>query len=351
MSRNITLDGNEVNQESKCYVIAEIGHNHQGDVEKCKKLFDEAKLSGANAVKIQKRNNKELFTQDMYDSPYLSLNSYGATYGTHRDFLEFDLSQYKELKDYASSIGITFFSTAFDFKSIEFLEKVDLPIYKVASGDIINTPLLKEIAKLNKPMIISTGGASMDDVKRAYETIMPINNQLCIMQCTSGYPPSFEELNLNVIKTYMDEFNDIIIGFSAHDSGIAMGLVGYVLGARIIEKHFTLNRALKGTDHAFSLEPNGLKKLIRDLDRTHTAFGDGNKYRFSSEEAPLYKMGKKIVASRNLSSEHIITFEDLSFKSPNDGLPPWEYIRVIGKKLKNEINKDQNIELENLKDN
>ena len=168
------------------------------------------------------------------------------------------------------------------------------------------------------------------------------------MQCTSGYPPLFEELNLNVINTYLNKFQDIVIGFSAHDSGIAMGVAGYVLGARVIEKHFTLNRALKGTDHAFSLEPQGLKKLIRDLNRTHEALGNGIKDRYPSEEAPLYKMGKKIVASQKLVPGAVIKFEDLKFKSPNDGLPPWRYKEVIGRKIKSEIEEDQNIDMDNL---
>ncbi len=348
MERKLDLDTKIITQDSPCYVIAEIGHNHQGDLEQCKKLFDSAKDAGANAVKLQKRDNRELFTKKMYDSTYAGENAYADTYGSHREFLEFNHDQYMDLKSYANEIGITFFSTAFDFSSLDFLEKINLPIYKVASGDINNVPLLKEIAKTGKPMIVSTGGAKMVDVERAYDEIMPINNKLCIMQCTSGYPPLFEELNLNVINTYLNKFQDIVIGFSAHDSGIAMGVAGYVLGARVIEKHFTLNRALKGTDHAFSLEPQGLKKLIRDLNRTHEALGNGIKDRYPSEEAPLYKMGKKIVASQKLVPGAVIKFEDLKFKSPNDGLPPWRYKEVIGRKIKSEIEEDQNIDMDNL---
>ncbi len=346
--RNLVIDGVTINDQSACYVIAEIGHNHQGNLEQCKRMFKVAQEAGANSVKLQKRDNRALFTKAMYDSPYNSENAYAPTYGTHRDALEFGKADYLELKKYAQELGITFFSTAFDIPSADFLAEVDLPAYKIASGDINNTPLLKYVAKMGKPMVVSTGGAQMDDVRRAYETIMPINRQLTILQCTSGYPPTFEELNLRVIETYRREFPDIVIGFSAHDSGIAMAMAGYVLGARVIEKHFTLNRALKGTDHAFSLEPQGLAKMIRDLKRAHIALGDGVKRRYPSEEAPLFKMGKKIVAARDLPAGHKLSAADLTFKSPNDGLPPWRVDEVIGRTLMTSVTEDGNVNLENV---
>lgn len=346
--RKLVINGFEISDDSDAYVIAEIGHNHQGSLEQCKKMFDVAKLCGANAVKLQKRDNRALFTKEMYDSPYHSENAFAPTYGAHREYLEFGRDEYVELKDYARQLGITFFSTAFDLSSADFLADLDMPAYKIASGDVNNTPLLKKVARLGKPMIVSTGGATMEDVRQAYETIMPINPQLCIMHCTSGYPPAFEELNLRVIETFRKEFPDIVIGLSSHDSGIAMALVGYMLGARIIEKHFTLNRAFKGTDHAFSLEHSGLEKMIRDLRRTRVALGDGKKRRFTSEEKPLNKMGKKIVAARDLPAGHRLTEADLAYKAPNDGLPPSVYEQVIGKVLKRPLREDENIMFEDL---
>jgi len=284
----------------------------------------------------------------MYDSAYNSENAYAPTYGAHREFLEFGRSEYQELRAYAAELGITFFSTAFDMPSADFLESLDPPAFKIASGDITNIPLLKYVAKFGRPMFVSTGGATMAEVQRAYDAIMPINTQLSIMQCTSGYPPAFEELNMRVIQTYRDAFPDIVIGFSAHDSGIAMGLAGYVLGARVIEKHFTLNRALKGTDHAFSLEPQGLGKLIRDLRRARIAMGDGVKRRFPSEDAPLFKMGKKIVAARNLPAGHVIAESDITYKCPADGLPPYLYDQVIGRRLVVALREEENVELGDL---
>lgn len=349
ISREVSIESHTISDNSDCYVVAEIGNNHQGSLEKAKELFRAAKDCGANAVKLQKRHNQELFTQAFYDKPYDHENSFGTTYGEHRDFLEFGRDEYLELKRYAKEIDITFFATAFDFSSADFLAELEMPAFKVASGDLTNIPLIKHIAKFQKPIIVSTGGGSLEDVRRAYDAIMPINPQLCLMQCTSGYPPAFEELNLRVISTYREQFPDIVVGLSAHDNGIAMGLVGYMLGARILEKHFTLNRAMKGTDHAFSLEHSGLQKLVRDLHRTRLALGDGVKQQYPSERAPIYKMAKKLVAARNLPVGHVLTREDIAIKSPNDGLLPYELDNVLGQVIKRPLVKDENLQFEDLK--
>ncbi len=329
--RKLTLNGKIVQDNSDCYVIAEIGHNHQGDLETAREMFRVAKESGADAVKLQKRDNRSLFTKAGYNKPYDNPNSYGATYGEHREFLEFGEIEYKTLMEYAHEIGITMFSTAFDFNSADFLAKLDIPIYKIASGDLKNIPLLKHIAEFQKPMVLSTGGGTMEDVNRAYDAIMPINQQLCILQCTAGYPAEFEELNLNVITTFRERFPKTTVGLSSHDNGIAMAIAAYMLGARVIEKHFTLNHTLKGTDHAFSLEPTGFRKLVRDLQRTKAAMGDGVKQTYSSEVNPITKMGKKMVAGRDLPAGHMIRREDIAFKSPGDGLPPYDIDKVIGR--------------------
>ena len=350
MARELTVDGTRIHDGGDCYVIAEIGHNHQGDLEQCKQMFDVAKQCGANAVKLQKRDNRSLFTKAMYDSPYLHRNSYAPTYGEHREKLEFGRPEYEELIRYAKTIGITFFATAFDIPSADFLAALDMPAYKIASGDLINIPLLRHVAKIGKPMIISTGGASMDDVVRAYRTIMPINPQLCILQCTSGYPAEFDELNLKVIQTYRERFPDVVIGLSSHDNGIAMASVAYVMGAGVVEKHFTLNRAAKGTDHAFSLTPEGLHRMVRDLRRTHQALGDGVKRSYESEKAPLFKMQKKLVAARDLPAGHVLTADDIAMKSPGDGLPAYEFDNIVGMRLTAPLNADDNILYEGLEE-
>jgi sialic acid synthase len=182
---SITIGKHTINDDSHCYVIAEIGHNHQGSVQKARELFREAKLAGAHCVKLQKRNNRGLYTRAAYNKPYDNENSFGATYGEHREFLEFGLKEYKELQAYARELDIDFFATAFDIDSADFLASIDVPAYKIASGDLKSEPLLRHVAKFGKPIVISTGGAVIDDVRRAYDTIMPINPQLCMLQCSS----------------------------------------------------------------------------------------------------------------------------------------------------------------------
>ncbi len=343
MKREIILDGKRVNDTSDVYVIAEVGHNHQGDLEQCKRMFRRAKDCGADAVKLQKRDNKALFSTEKYNSIYDNPNSFGATYGEHREFLEFGRKEYLELKEYAVSLEITFFSTPFDTNSADFLEEIGLPFYKIASGDLKNIPLLKYIASFGKPIIVSTGGGTIEDVERVYNEIMPINKQLAVMQCTSAYPARPEQLNLYVIEEYRKNFPEIVIGYSGHDNGIAMPLVSYMLGARIIEKHFTLDRTLKGTDHAFSLSPTGLEHMVRDLRRARVALGKHHKEIDEGEREPLVKMGKKLVAAKSLPEGHELTEEDIAIKSPGDGLPPYELNNIIGKKLNRAVKEEEDI--------
>ena len=329
--RELSIGGQRISDDGDCWVIAEIGHNHQGNLDTAREMFAAAKACGANAVKLQKRDNRGLFTAAAYQKPYANPNSYGDTYGAHREFLEFEAAEYKALKACAEELGLVMFATAFDFASADFLAQMDMPVFKVASGDLKNIPLLKHIAGFQKPVILSTGGGTMEDVRRAHDAIMPINPQLCILQCTAGYPAAFEELNLQVISTFRERFPGTTIGLSSHDNGIAMALAAYMLGARVVEKHFTLNHTWKGTDHAFSLEPEGLRKMVRDLRRVRVAMGDGVKRVYASEVAPMIKMGKKIVAARDLPAGHAIRMEDLAIKCPGDGLPPYEIDKVIGR--------------------
>ena len=343
MKRSLVINKTKIHDDSDCYVIAEIGHNHQGDLEKAKQMFRAAYDSGVNAVKLQKRDNRTLFTRELFEMPYNNENGFGATYGAHREALEFGRDEYLELKKYAAELGLDFFATPFDFKSVDFLAELEMPAYKIASGDLKNTPLLIHIAKLGKPILVSTGGGKIEDVQRAYEAIMPINPHLCLMQCTANYPAEPEDMNLRVISTYRERFPELVIGLSDHHNGIAMALVGYMLGARVVEKHFTLNRAWRGTDQAFSLEPIGMRKLVRDLKRARTALGDGIKRPLESENKPLFKMGKKLVAARDLPAGYVLRAEDIAIKSPGDGLAPYELENLIGRQLKKNLREDENL--------
>src|SRR5919201_1521343 len=347
--RRLTIDGVEIHDDSDCYVIAEIGHNHQGSVEQAKAMVTVAKDCGADAVKLQKRSNRTLYTREFFEQPYDNEFSFGPTYGEHREALELGRDEYVEAQRYAREIGITFFATPFDFESADFLAELDVPAYKMASTDLVNTPLLRHVAGFGKPMLISTGGATPEDIDRALEAVRPINDQLCVLQCTASYPCETEDLNLRVITTLRERYPEFVIGLSDHQNGISMALVAFMLGARVIEKHFTLNHAWKGTDHAFSLMPEGLRKLVRDLRRGHPVLGDGGKRPLPAEAKPLEKMRKKLVAARDLELGHVLTAADVAIKSPADGgLPPYELDRIVGMRLRRSLGFEENILLADL---
>ncbi len=342
--RELVIDGRRIADDSDCFVIAEIGHNHQGSVERAQELFVLAKQCGVDAVKLQKRDNRSLFTRKLYDTPYDNENSFGATYGAHREALELDAASYAERQACARELGLVFFATAFDEASADLLEQLDLPAYKIASGDLRNTPLLRHVASFGKPLIVSTGGATLEDVDRAVETVTAINPQLCLLQCTAAYPAAVEELELGVITTYRERYPELVVGLSDHQDGIAMAPVAYMLGARVIEKHFTSSHTAKGTDHAFSLMPEGMRKLVRDLRRVPLAVGDGVKRPLASEAKPLQKMGKQLVASRDLPLGHVLDTGDLVAKSPAEGgLPPYALDELLGQTLVRPLSEDEAI--------
>jgi N-acetylneuraminate synthase/sialic acid synthase len=342
--RELVVDGRVITRNGPAYVIAEIGHNHQGDLEKAMALVRSARECGADAVKLQKRDNRSLYTRALFDSSYDNEHSFGRTYGEHREALELSASDWLELREFSKEEGITLFGTVFDESSADFLAELGMPAFKIASGDLTNVPLLRHVAKLGRPMFVSTGGGSMEDVERAVDAILPLNEQLCVLQCTAAYPCEVEELNLGVIETYRERFPELVIGLSDHQSGIAMSVVGFMVGARVIEKHFTLNHAWKGSDHAFSLMPEGMRRLVRDLHRVPDALGDGVKRPLASEERPLEKMGKKLVAARDLPVGHVLTSGDLVAKSPADGgLRPYELDDLLGGALVRALTVDEAI--------
>jgi sialic acid synthase len=286
--RELVIDGIRIADDTDCYVIAEIGHNHQGNLELCKEMIRAAKLAGCQAVKLQKRDNKTLYTEEFYHSPYNSENAFGPTYGLHREALEFSYEQYEALQEYSRAVGITFFATAFDVPSLGFLIEVGVPVIKIASGDITNTPLLEATAECGIPFIVSTGGASASIIDAVWRSYGPD----AILHCTSGYPAKYDELNLHCIPRMHFRFLGSIIGWSGHDRGTAMAVAAYTLGARIIEKHFTLDRTMKGTDQAMSLEPQGMQHMIESLKQCKLALGDGIKRQYDSEVEALKKQRK-----------------------------------------------------------
>lgn len=351
MQRELVLAGTTIHDRSECYVIAEIGSNHQGDVATAARLFEVAAECGAHAVKLQKRDNRNLYTSSFYNSPYEHENSFGRTYGEHRERLELAAGELVELDALARRLGITMFATAFDAASADFLFELGVPAFKVASADLTNTPLLRHIARFQKPMVVSTGGATLADVERAHDAIRPINPRLAFLQCTSSYPAELGDLDLEVISTLRRRFPELVIGWSSHSGEVAMAVAAYALGARIIEVHFTADRSQKGPDHAFSLEPDELRAMVSALRSARLALGGGVKEFKASERDAIRKMRKSLVAARGLEEGEVLGREDLLVRtSGGDGLPPYRLEEVLGRTLARGLEPDEDLTPDHLAD-
>jgi sialic acid synthase len=312
--RELTIGDHIINDDSDAFICAEIGSNHQGSVEICKRMIHAAQLAGADAVKLQKRDlaTWERDNPELWHSAYHSEHSFGATYGEHRRALEFADDAYREVRDYARGLGLVFFATAFDVASVQFLEGIGVPAIKIASGSIVNRPLLSRAAATEKPLVVSTGGATPGEIVAAAQTICEMGRTLetsearpfreetdypyALLACTSLYPCPPSQLHLRVIEEMRKNFPGVVIGLSDHQDGIDMAPVAYALGARIFEKHFCLDHTAKGSDQAMSLEPRGLEMYVRSLRRTRVALGDGIKRRLDGEAAALVKQGRKDLA-------------------------------------------------------
>ena len=258
-------------------VIAEIGCNHKGEMSIAKELLTIAAQSGVEVAKFQKRNNKELLTQEQYNTPHPNpINSYGATYGAHREFLEFNVNEHKELKKFAESLGIMYSTSVWDTTSAKEIVSLNPVLIKVPSACNNHFEMLKVLRdEYSGEVHISFGMTTKDEEEKIVSFFEAKNqgNRLVVYSCTSGYPVTFEDICMLEIVRIKEKFENRVkaIGFSGHHLGIAVDIAAYTLGAEWVERHFTLDRTWKGTDHAASLEPTGLKKLSRDLKATHKA--------------------------------------------------------------------------------
>jgi sialic acid synthase len=271
----------------RCFVIAEIGQNHQGDLEIAKELIRQAKICGADAVKSQKRDVRSLLTPEEYRRPYNSPHSFGATYGEHREALELSPRQYAELLLFARRMGIEFFASPWDTKSAELLHRLGMNLFKIPSACVTHLTLLRQIASYRKPVLLSTGMSTLEEIDAAMEALR--GTEVAILQCTSAYPCDFRDVHLRVLTTLQERYG-VPVGLSGHHRGIAVDVAAVALGARIIERHFTLDRTMKGSDHAASLEPPGLSRLVRDIRAVESALGRAEKRVQECEVPALEKL-------------------------------------------------------------
>ncbi len=335
----IKIGDKVVGEGEPCFIIAEGGVNHNGSLELAKKLVDVAVDCKADAVKFQKRNIEKILTREALKMPYLGPTSFGKTYGEHRRKLELPFDAWYELKEYCNERGIMLLASVWDEESADFIEELEVPAFKLPSADLTNLPLLEHIAKKKKPIILSTGMSNMEEIEDAVKTIKKYNDELILLQCTSTYPSEHKDINLRVMETLKNSL-DVLVGYSGHERGIAISEAAAVLGAVIIERHFTLDNMMKGPDHAASLEPTGLFKLIRDIRNIEVSMGSSEKRILEREKPIRTKLAKSVVAAVDIPKGMLITSGMLTVKGPNTGLPP-KYIYILpGKRAIKDIKED-----------
>ncbi len=325
------------------YIIAEIGINHNGDFDLAKQMIAEAAHSGVDAVKMQKRTIDEMYTKDALDVPYLKPYAFGKTYGEHKKFLEFSDDQYIELQKYAHSLGVEFLVSGFDSTGFEFIEKVlDVPIHKVASPFVTDYPLLKQVAEYGKPIFLSTGMHTMDEIRASVEFIRQYNDKIMLFHAVTMYPVPNNQVNLNVISTFKNELGTLV-GYSSHDTGVAIPAAAIALGACVIEKHFTLDRTMVGPDHAASAESRGMELIVKYSRAVRDSMGSYTRDMNEAETAARIKYGVSITSKRSISKGEVISEENIMVKCPGGGISPAEYWNLLGKRAVKDINADKTI--------
>ena len=276
MNRIKLTENRWIGENEPPFVIAEIGNNHNGDFNMAFKLIKIAKEIGVDAVKFQVKNIEKSFSKELLDSSYVNENSFGKTYREHKQALEFSEQQLKQIYDYAKKLDIVCFSTPFDIDSVDLLERIDNPIYKISSFHVTDLPLIERICKTKKPILISTGMSTIAEIDNAIDLIKKYTELYTILHSVSSYPTADEDINLNIITTLRDRYK-CPVGYSGHERGIAICSSAVVLGACVIERHFTFDRTMKGPDHASSVEPNGMADIVSRAKRFFVAMGNPKK--------------------------------------------------------------------------
>ncbi len=319
------------------YIIAEAGSNHNRSLKTAKKLIDVAKSSGADAVKFQTYSADTLYSKKTPTPKYLRKMTGKSLHQIIKD-IELPREFQGELSDYCTQEGIQFLSTPFDYAAVEELAALDMPAYKIASFEIVHLPLLKLVASKKKPILLSTGMASLGDIEDAIEAIGDC--PVALLHCVIGYPPPITDINLRVITTLKRAFN-VPVGYSDHSMSVSLPAAAVAVGACIIEKHYTLDRKMKGPDHPFALEPNELKAMVKNIREVDDAMGSDKK-KLSESEKELYRIGRRsIVAARKIKKGQTINEKDLTIKRPGYGISPKHISLVVGRKAKKDIDEDE----------
>lgn len=333
---------------SHTIIIAEAGVNHNGSLKMAKQLVDVAKNAGADYVKFQTGVPEKVISVFAEQAEYQKVNT-----GIRESQLDMvrkimlSFADFVALKEYCDHIGIKFLSTPFDFEAIDFLASLQMDYVKIPSGEITNLPYLRKIARLKIPIILSTGMSDMKEIEMALDVLVKNGMQqenLALLHCNTEYPTPYEDVNLRAMLTLRDTFG-VRIGYSDHTQGIEVPIAAVAMGAEIIEKHFTLDRALPGPDHKASLEPNELKAMVTSIRNIEQALGSEIKTVSVSERKNMAIARKSIVAAKTIKAGEIYTEENLTVKRPGNGVSPMMWDSVIGLKAKRNFQYDEPIEL------
>ena len=324
----------------KTIIIAEAGVNHNGKMDIAKKLVDVASDAGADYVKFQTFDVDKLILENTKTAEYQKKNL-KINISQYSMLQKYQLSSddHKKLVNYCKKKNIKFLSTAFDEKSLELLNKFNLDYIKIPSGEITNFPLLKKISKLKKKILLSTGMASIKEIVQALKILKRKKKEITILHCTSDYPAELEDLNLNFLHK-LKKFG-YYVGYSDHSASIITPSIAVSLGCKVIEKHFTLSKKMKGPDHKASLEPTELKKMINYVRQTEKILGENKKKITSSEKKTKLLVRKKLVAQKDISKGEKFTYNNLTTKRPGTGVSPFKIIDFIGKRSKKNFKKDE----------
>ncbi len=332
--------GHEIGHGRPCFLVAEIGNNHQGQLPLALELIQAAAESGAQAVKFQKRCVDSLFTKTGREAPYAGKNSFGPTYGEHRTALELTLDEMAACKEEADRLGLVFFASSWDMPSLGEMQSLDVELHKICSADLVNVPLLRAVGETGLPVILSTGMSELQDVDLAVSELLAYHGNVILLHCNSSYPCPEEHVALPVMPALGKRYG-LPVGYSGHERGLAPSVAAVALGACVIERHFTLDKNLRGTDHQVSLTPSELATLARMVREVELSMRQTEKVVCEQERSSARKLRKSIVFSRDLPVGRILTEADLVLKCPGDGISPIEWDKVLGTMLLEPVRQDQ----------
>lgn len=324
---------------STVHIIAEVGINHNGSIQIAKDLIKAAKDSGANSVKVQVRDLESIYTEDVLKDPLKA--EHGTQYlldELKKAHLTFE--DVRVLQQYANEIGIAFFATPFDNKSADFLNEISCPVFKIGSPDFSNLPLIKKVATFNKPIILSTGMSTEDEIKFVVNYLKKNNVDFYLLHCNSTYPASFQDINLNYIPE-LAKIAEVPVGYSGHERGYSATVAAIAVGAKIIERHITFDIDDDGPDHSSSLSPDEFKEMVFSVREVEKAMGKNIKVCNQGEQNNRLSLGKSLVFANNFQKDHLLKEEDLISKTPAKGISPIFLENFVGKKLSEAVKKDQ----------